>query len=335
MIHSSTEGLIIPDYSLSVDEVYADAVRACIHGSICLEILTHVEVRRHDDHTFPSWVPDWRYLESTRLALGIRTRNGTQYFKTTRSLKPLLFPTQDWRTLGIKGFLLAPITSFRDVKTALQLRDPSLSNNSLTSERWETRAWIQMYRSAVDTLDIPSSCVKQPEKIDVFTKQGRDKSTSDPPPHHYQSETAFRRTVTASLHPLSPGRVADKQFHPAFYSWERQDFPEVIPPQVLLEHDKHVSDLMFQREFFIAGSEPDCYMGVALGTIREGDWVCILAGGDTPYVIRPRLKSPDQDVAEVKEWEFIHDCYLHGVMHGEALQRLENPSFEWTDFILV
>lgn len=335
VIHAPTAGLITSDYSLSIDEVYADAVRACIQGSRCLEILTHVEVRRYDDHTFPSWVPDWRYLESTRLALGIRTRNSSQYFKTTGSLTPLLLPTQDWRKLGVKGFLIAPITSFRDVKTALQLRNSSLSYNSLTSERWDTQAWFQMYRSAIDTLGIPNSCVKQREDLDVFTKHGLDAPIDNPPPHHCQLETAFRRTMTADLHPLSPGRVADKQYYTAFYSWQRQGFPEPIPPQVLLEHDSHVSDLMFQREFFIAGTEPDCYMGVALGTIRERDWVCILAGGDTPYVIRPRRKSPEQDVADVEEWEFIHDCYVHGVMNGEALQRLEDPSFEWRDFVLV
>jgi hypothetical protein len=333
--HTPTAGLIIVNYSLPVDEVYADAVRACIKGSESLEILTHIEVRRYDGHTFPSWVPDWQFLESTRLALGMRMRDGTRYFRASGSLTPCLSPTPDWRKLSLKGFLVAPITSFRDVKSVLRMQDPCIRNNTLSSDRWNTQTWLQMYRSAVGTLKIPISCLKQPEVIDIFTHHDFGMLIDDPPPLHYQLQTAFRRTMTAALHPLSPDRIANEHYYAAFYSWKRQEFPKVIPPQVLLEHDRHVSDLMFQREFFIAGTEPDCYMGVALGTVREGDWVCVLAGGDTPYVLRPLRKTPDQAVADVEEWEFIHDCYVHGIMYGEALQRLEDPSFRWKDFVLV
>jgi len=67
-------------------------------------------------------------------------------------------------------------------------------------------------------------------------------------------------------------------------------------------------------------------MGDARSTIEEGDWVCVLAGGKTPYILRPHHKTLDQNVTVVEEWEFIHDCYIHGVMYGEALQRLEDPN---------
>lgn len=59
-------------------------------------------------------------------------------------------------------------------------------------------------------------------------------------------------------------------------------FPETIPPQILLERDQYMLDVMFRCEFFLAGGEDDCYMGIALGTAQVGDWICMLAGGGTP-----------------------------------------------------
>lgn len=52
--------------------------------------------------------------------------------------------------------------------------------------------------------------------------------------------------------------------------------------------------------------------------VQEGDKIVLLAGGKTPYVIRPRMEG----------WEFLGTCYVDGIMLGEdwrqeAVQRIK------------
>lgn len=42
-----------------------------------------------------------------------------------------------------------------------------------------------------------------------------------------------------------------------------------------------------------------------------GDEVYVLFGGGMPYILRP--------TAEDKEFQFVGDCYVHGIMDGEAV----------------
>lgn len=43
---------------------------------------------------------------------------------------------------------------------------------------------------------------------------------------------------------------------------------------------------------------------------REGDVVCVLYGGEMPYVLRPGANGC---------YRLIGECYMHGIMDGEAL----------------
>lgn len=58
---------------------------------------------------------------------------------------------------------------------------------------------------------------------------------------------------------------------------------------------------------------------------KVGDVVCVFFGAPTPYVIRPRPKG---DGGETITLEFVGECYIHGVMYGEALDMgLEEEMF--------
>ncbi|PMD22529.1 hypothetical protein NA56DRAFT_535467, partial [Hyaloscypha hepaticicola] len=54
------------------------------------------------------------------------------------------------------------------------------------------------------------------------------------------------------------------------------------------------------------------YMGLGGLDCKPGDLVCILYGGRTPFILRRR------DV-DSETFEFIGDCYIHGIMYGETL----------------
>jgi hypothetical protein len=56
-------------------------------------------------------------------------------------------------------------------------------------------------------------------------------------------------------------------------------------------------------------------LGLAPSGAEAGDSICVFLGGDVPYILR-----------EVNSgiWEFIGECYLHEMMDGQALARVDN-----------
>jgi hypothetical protein len=61
------------------------------------------------------------------------------------------------------------------------------------------------------------------------------------------------------------------------------------------------------------------FLGFAPKEAVIGNEVCILFGGDVPYILR--------STAEDKEFQFVGDRYLHVIMDGEAItmRRSEQP----------
>jgi hypothetical protein len=64
------------------------------------------------------------------------------------------------------------------------------------------------------------------------------------------------------------------------------------------------------------------YIGLFPGPSMEGDWVHIASGCDVPYVMRH---------VEQNQWHFVGECYVHGIMHGEA----GNTGFTWEEIAIV
>ena len=52
------------------------------------------------------------------------------------------------------------------------------------------------------------------------------------------------------------------------------------------------------------------YVGVVHAATAVGDEICLLFGGNVPYVVRERDGTH----------QFIGECYCHGIMNGEAMQ---------------
>lgn len=64
------------------------------------------------------------------------------------------------------------------------------------------------------------------------------------------------------------------------------------------------------------------FIGTVPRTTKKGDVVCVLYGGQTPFVLRPSESRPGM-------YRLIGDTYVHGLMEGEALSmRLQETKFE-------
>ncbi|MCJ1432680.1 hypothetical protein MMC27_002037 [Xylographa pallens] len=77
------------------------------------------------------------------------------------------------------------------------------------------------------------------------------------------------------------------------------------------------------RKFFITKKMS---MGIGPQAMQPGDIICILFGGRTPFVLRPR---PDSE-----NCGFIGECYIHGWMHGEAIEKWRQGKLQSEYFTL-
>ena len=54
---------------------------------------------------------------------------------------------------------------------------------------------------------------------------------------------------------------------------------------------------------------------------EEGDIVVLMPGGKLPYILRKLADPDEQDIGSnhnCERYQFIRDCYIDGIMHGEA-----------------
>lgn len=81
----------------------------------------------------------------------------------------------------------------------------------------------------------------------------------------------------------------------------------VIPDDTRSQYSSALSRACTSRRFFTTRKG---YIGLGPPTLQTEDNICILFGGRTPYILRPHGKS----------YCLIGECYIHGIMFGEALR---------------
>jgi hypothetical protein len=71
------------------------------------------------------------------------------------------------------------------------------------------------------------------------------------------------------------------------------------------------------RKFFVTEKG---YMGIGPNSMQPTDIVCVLFGGKTPFVLRP-TSTPN-------EYLLLGECYVYGLMDGEAMDAYERGEIE-------
>ena len=330
VLDQEAANLVTIEYGASLGLVYARATRLCIETDHALTILGSVEYRRtaESKSQMPSWVPDWRFRGSVNVDLSMRRADESKYFNASKNFHPYLMATKNERKLCLRGFVVATLTRFSNVKSHLCF-EHHMGARRFPTERFEAENWRKLYEAAVSQLPFPASDIKKPGQADHIMACTWSKSIDQPLTDEQTLEMAYRRTITADLYPRPNSRLTERETtlsFPAYTSWKNSGYPDPVPVDVLHEHDYYVSQVMTNREFFIAEDASTSYMGITMGVPRDGDCVCILLGGDTPFVLRPLGDG---------YWCFLADAYVHGIMDGEAMDMRAAQDLQYHDFTLV
>jgi hypothetical protein len=88
------------------------------------------------------------------------------------------------------------------------------------------------------------------------------------------------------------------------------------------DYDDRMKQVMRNRNLFYTS---EGYLGLAPASATDGDKVCVLLGCNTPVILREK---------DDETYELVGAGYLHGFMHGEALDMLERGEKKLEDFVL-
>jgi hypothetical protein len=87
------------------------------------------------------------------------------------------------------------------------------------------------------------------------------------------------------------------------------------------EFERRLRSTISRRRFI---TTVNGYLGIAYDSVRRGDRICIALGGRMPLVLRPIDGT----------YKVIGECYVHGLMFGEALNNIKSEEDSPKEFVL-
>jgi hypothetical protein len=301
---------LAPDYAMPCREMYMRTVRFLISGTGNLDILSscgplvdetdssnlmldlifkeYVSLTLELDN-LPSWVPDWsQSLPARPLHLCNSASAQINGQTSTADDSPIYRASGDTRPSvqpsADAETLILKGMLFDKIKECSNRPGHLFHDNGHRDPKYD---WVRLVKN--------SKCCRY--------KSEKDRSR------------AFLRTLVADF---VHGKRATEKYVQALDDWVLlghghlgvEDLGERIKLSAYLV--EAVSAAWNGRRIFISEMG---YMGLAPMTARPGDAVCILFGGHVPFILRERENS---------EHAMIGECYVHGIMDGEAMGNTKN-----------
>ena len=363
--------LLQPDYMKPVGQVYANTTLHFITQSCSLDPICGWQLFGRSPE-LPSWVPDYNLDQEHAAVPLVPIIEVENIFSASKGHVEMKFPTIDeatsskynWRELCTTGFCL-------DSVAVLSKTVPLSSSFGDTEEIWsKTITGAIDFCLATDdkmkySLDVISEVVCS---LNEFWNSIRDSSKAEELAGHGPQDSELNLMTSPSLEMDDTGMasiekndppneqrttslsgvksyVVDAYIHSLFsgkFSAEQRLTREKInhilnyniPTPLKGIKTQEVQEVMEICDSLIAGMRGrriSITKSGHIGSLPEeteiGDLVCILLGCSVPVVLRK------QEGVE-HGYEFVGECYLHGLMDGEAMAMLENGQLKAEDINL-
>jgi hypothetical protein len=311
------------NYAKPVAEVFQEFVEFCVRSSYSLDIICRnwaPASKQNTAHGLPSWIPLLTGSAFGTMESGFAGRMngdslvgspGQPIYHASGITRPVAKfgtgPNNYDGSLSVKGFRLDKISS-------LGSRN---ANGLILSESLRMGGWDVHANGYLPSL--------VPDKLwrTLVANRGHD-GTRYPPSWYHR----------ACLHYLAyASGTGDINTSDLIASGE---------PSILVEFLERVRSVIWNRKFLTTKRED--LLGLAPSHAQEGDLICILFGCSVPVVLRerkqpqPLLPSSPSSVREASTdtagrpssaslspfagsentYELIGECYIHGMMEGEA-----------------
>lgn len=342
---------LIIDYTQPVSKVYTAATLHCIRETGSLRVLSQIDGNRatnvNSREDFPSWVPRW---DQELTACRISTFSSPEENATSnRLLDPFNHASKDTQVVQDLGSPPGILRTYGLRVDTVHISLPMMpfGQTSLSYYAfWTDQPWTQYYDQIARNYKV---CIER------FPHQSRD-----------VLDRAFLQVTTAGLTPEWNDAHNEPLIHfRAFLSWYEKKslilaangsapnsiaaavaasmnavtrLPLLLPNNSKAERLKskcspsniadpsrytHALNPSINREIFITTSG---YLGLGPAGMMEHDSVVVLFGGHVPFVLR---------ATDTGQWRLIGECYVYGIMNGEALEGegAAEDTYEWFELI--
>ena len=281
LLHGQKDLLLLPDYSISTAEAFARCTEALIKSCNSLGALLGPRLQQPG---LPSWVMDFLPKDDSPSVLffqNIFRRIASSVMFNACCLQELQYSTTPGR-LNLHGFAIDKI---KDV--AIEMGDGNIAE---TLHSWEC---LSCSNSEDRASAYPMGC----SQADAFWRTMVRDAIRD----YYDGERTRR------------AKAADEASYLRFRSWL------TVPSNTDILTDPGFAN--FRKSFFIATQYQNffttCKGYIGLGYMPQlNDEIWILFGGNVPFILRPYPEGSENSGA----YTLVGDCYVHGVMDGEAME---------------
>ncbi|KAE9366699.1 HET-domain-containing protein [Stipitochalara longipes BDJ] len=314
---------IRPDYALSVNQIYAQVVIKEIQGSNSLQILQGVPWISNT--RLPSWITrtssnHLRNVQESRI-------NASALFRASRDSLCDVQEVAESSVLGVLG--LSESDTVLRVSPLIYGESPETSSYTAmeatisswrklagleempnrpypTGDNWGNVFWRAIANDAVDESESEPKTVSKGDTDRAFRTTWRRLVCEDIDVY----EAWWLRTKAAAAFDGPDGTPL-----PGRSLWAQ------IPEYKRIIYDRAVQMATVQRKFFITRKG---FMGIGPPATSSGDRIVVLFGGDVPFLLREHVNSTATGIPPEEPnplWKLIGDCYLHGIMDGEAMHQ--------------
>lgn len=275
------------DYGKDTASVYIDCAKHLLRTRPDLRVLSSVQPKHHtrtsEAMQLPSWVPDW---SQEKCPAGVFQRyyrfSPKGFFRAAGNTKPVVTVSDDSDIAHLAGRRIGSVTSIIRIKDFLD--NDNESPGSLT--------WLRLEKLAAE-MGLSERYALTGEEV----------------------WKALFRTLTADRSGVS-FRLNDEykaRYLSSFddYTIETSQSSQDLSEEFWNEVSKLIEPIIGEMDMFGTDSG---HLGLGHKGFHVGDLVCILFGGEVPFLLRPVTPPSDLEL-----YQLLTECYLHGVMDGEAL----------------
>jgi hypothetical protein len=306
VLHELDIPILRPDYSRSLEQVYADAAISCIKHDKNLHILFRAPSDNRSS-TLPSWIPDWNdvgWRDPDPRSSSVRSE-----FSAAGTSKSEWSYSEEHLTLSVKGKIIDSITSVGDTMNIETNADSGIQDTLIINARdiLGNKNWKM--QSLLDTMHVAFAVLKNwvnlSSQLQVYPNHEAVKSAlkctlvEDEPSESETGESfeAWYQLMT-SPSPVSEAPATEQQSFQTFLSLQLTTGPASRYHLRALAHSS-------KKRFYTTSNG---LFGTAPDIIDDGDLIAIVAGLDMPLILRPTVDG----------YRVVAHAYVHGIMGGEA-----------------
>ena len=277
------------DYSKPLKEVLQRTAVQHISYTRSLSFLNFTNLISKDKRLVPTWVPDWPRLGPFDLSDPVSSQNQKreQWLNRIRRFETIL----DFKACANRSLSFDSIN-----ETTVML------HGTCSGEVTDVSPDAMHYNPNGNVLR--KNIIKVIESRSKFFDQFAD-------------HTAFPSSTEGTESPFWRIFIGDR-FYDGLRKWRKCEKTDYEAYQALQggswteaarDYATNFVSTSADRRLFATNRG---YIGLGPPEMRKGDQVYIVSGGEVPYLLRP-ISGP-----RPRTFELVGDCYLHGIMYGEA-----------------